>query len=203
MILNPSEITSENTVIMKKRKILTFAASNSRSSINQKLALHACNVLCEIFQDTFEVALIDLNDFEMPLYSVERQDQNGVPELAHKFLNHIRTADGLVISFAEHNGSYSVAYKNIFDWCSRIEVKVYQDKPMLTLATSPGSRGGDTVLETANAALPYFGGRVVASMKVPSFTKNYDEVASKIRPAQISKNLKTATHAFGAAILLE
>gem|GEM_PF-3746323 len=33
--------------------------------------------------------------------------------MAHDFLAKLESADALVISFAEHNGSYSAAYKNL------------------------------------------------------------------------------------------
>ena len=60
--------------------------------------------------------------------------------LAKAFLAKIEEADFLVVSLAENNGNYSAAFKNVFDWCSRITVKVFQEKPMLLMATSPGGK---------------------------------------------------------------
>ncbi len=98
----------------------------------------------------------------------------GQPELAHALLKKITDCDGIIISFAENNGSYSVAYKNLYDWVSRIQPKVYQDQPMVLLPTSPGGRGGQSVLELALSQIPRFGGQIKASVSVPSFGENFD-----------------------------
>ena len=86
----------------------------------------------------------------------------------------IAASDVIIISFAEHNGSYSAAYKNLFDWCSRINPKVFQDKPLVLLSTSPGPRGATSVLATAVNSAPHFKGYVKASLSVPSFYENFD-----------------------------
>ena len=69
---------------------------------------------------------MDLNDYEMPIYSPDRQNEEGVHPLAQKFFDKITEADALIISFAEYNGNYTSAYKNVFDWASRI--KIYDRK---------------------------------------------------------------------------
>jgi NAD(P)H-dependent FMN reductase len=68
------------------------------------------------------------------------RSSNWVPTLATDFFNKLGTADLLVISFAEHNGAYSAAFKNIFDWISRIHATTFQEKQTLIMATSPGPR---------------------------------------------------------------
>ena len=55
----------------------------------------------------------------MPIYSSDRE-QKGIPQLALDFASKIDGADFLLISLAEHNGTYSTAFKNLFDWLSRI-----------------------------------------------------------------------------------
>jgi len=97
------------------KKILAFGASNSKASINKQLANYAANQLTEV-----EVTLLDLNDFEMPIYSIDREQAGGIPQLAKDFKQQIQEADGILISFAEHNGAYTAAFKNIYDWMSGI-----------------------------------------------------------------------------------
>ena len=150
-------------------KLLAFAASNSKQSINKKLVTHAASLV-----QGAVVEVLDLNDYEIPLFSVEREQVLGHPELAKAFLAKIAASDAIVISFAEHNGSYSAAYKNLFDWCSRAGGKVFQDKPMVLLATSPGARGGASVLAAATTSIPFFAGQVKASLSIPSFHENFD-----------------------------
>ncbi|MDA3929817.1 MAG: NAD(P)H-dependent oxidoreductase [Prolixibacteraceae bacterium] len=118
------------------KKIVAFGASNSKKSINKTLANYVANRV-----PNSEVDLIDLNDFEMPIYSIDRQHEKGIPEEAVRFLSIVKQADGIIISFAEHNGNFTVAFKNIFDWVSRIEKNVWMNKPMILLATSPGVGG--------------------------------------------------------------
>lgn len=155
-----------------KKKILAFGASSSKQSINKKLARFAASQF-----PNADVSVLDLNDFEMPIYSMDKEREGGVPELAVAFQQHIHAADAIVVSFAEHNGAYSAAFKNIFDWVSRLDSNVWQDKPMLLMATSPGGRGGKTVLDIALNKFKFMNKSVLASFSLPSFHQNFTEEA--------------------------
>ncbi|WP_250655995.1 NADPH-dependent FMN reductase [Alkalimarinus coralli] len=168
-------------------KIIAFAASNHRKSINKQLVEYAAHLL-----NKADVEVLDLNDYELPLYSQDKEEELGHPKLAKDFLAKIGESDGIIISFAEHNGSYSVAYKNLFDWCSRIEPKVYQNKPMVLLSTSPGPRGGASVLATAVQSAPYFNGVVKASLSIPSFFDNFDAAKQALTHEELNEQLKDA-----------
>jgi chromate reductase, NAD(P)H dehydrogenase (quinone) len=111
----------------------------------------------------------------MPIFSMDKETANGIPELAKDFFAKLGSADLLVISFAEHNGAYSTAFKNIFDWTSRIHSKTFQEKQTLIMATSPGPRGGASVLEIAKNRFPFQGAVVKGSFSLPSFHENFDE----------------------------
>lgn len=165
-------------------KILAFAASSSKKSINKQLATYAVSLLT-----TAQVEVLDLNDYELPLFSQDRENELGHPTLAKDFLAKIADSDAIVISFAEHNGSYSAAYKNLFDWCSRINPKVFQNKPMVMLSTSPGARGGATVLTQAVNSAPFFSGNVVASFSLPSFHQNFDLQNSTVNNQELKSLL--------------
>lgn len=158
-------------------KILAFGASNSRNSINKQLAAYAAAQFAGA-----EVTLIDLNDFEMPIYGVDREKEEGIPSLAHDFKALIEAHDLLVISMAEHNGSYSVAFKNLLDWTSRIEQKLWTGRPMFMLSTSPGKRGGASVLETASVRAGFMGGEVVATFSLPSYRHHFSSEDGIIDP---------------------
>ena len=169
------------------KRVVAFAASNSSRSINRQLVTCACGML-----EGAQAEILDLNDYELPLFSVDREDALGQPEAARAFLQKLNDADGLVISFAEHNGAYSAAYKNLYDWISRIQPKVYQDKPMVLLSTSPGGRGGKSVLELALSQIPRFGGQVMASVSLPSFPENFDTAAGKISNPEFASQVEGA-----------
>ena len=159
------------------KQIIAFGASNSENSINKQLATYAANQ----FQNV-SVEILDLNDYEMPIFSVDKEKENGIHPLAQEFYSKLGSADLIIISFAEHNGNYSSAFKNILDWTSRINAKTFQEKPMLLLATSPGARGGSSVLEIASKRFPFQGGIVKGSFSLPSFYENFDVINGIIHP---------------------
>ena len=152
------------------KKILTLGASSSSKSINKKFATYAAQNI-----DQADVTALDLNDFEMPIYSSDRENQSGIPDLAHRFKQHLRDADGIIISFAEHNGAYSAAFKNIMDWTSRIDGGLWENKDMLLLSTSPGGRGGKTVLSLAVNSFPHMAAKTIHSFSLPAFHKNFSD----------------------------
>ncbi len=159
------------------KKIIAFGASSSRNSINKQLATFAANQ----FKNA-EVEILDLNDYEMPLFSVDKEKENGIHNLAQQFYDKIGSADFIIISFAEHNGAYSSAFKNLLDWTSRINAKTFQEKPMLLMATSPGARGGSSVLDIATKRFPFQGGIVKGTFSLPTFYENFDAVHGIINP---------------------
>lgn len=157
------------------KKIIAFGASSSKNSINKQLANYAAHLF-----ENVEVELLDLNNYEMPVFSVDKEKENGIPQVAQDFYTKISNTDLIVISFAEHNGAYAAAFKNILDWASRINAKTFQEKPMLILATSPGARGGSSVLEIAKNRMPFQGAVVKGSFSLPSFYENFDVVSGII-----------------------
>jgi len=170
-------------------KILAFAATSSKKSINEQLVKYAAS---QTDSADIETEMLNINDYELPLYSEDREAELGQPELAKAFLDKIANSDALIISFAEHNGSYTVAYKNIFDWASRINPKVFQNKPMVMLATSPGPGGASSVLASAVASAPFFDGIVKGSLSVPGFYENFDVEQGRINNDELNTELLTA-----------
>ncbi|MEM7781221.1 MAG: NAD(P)H-dependent oxidoreductase [Pseudomonadota bacterium] len=167
-------------------RILAFAASNSSVSINRQLVNYAASLA-----EGAEVETLDIHDYEMPLYRHDREVADGIPQTAHDFLARVAAVDALIISFAEHNGAYTAAFKNLFDWCSRVGREVWQGKKMVLLATSPGGRGGQGVLGSAAANMPRFGGDVVGHLSVPSFGESFDTGAGKLTDALLDAELRT------------
>ena len=172
-------------------KIIAFGGSNSKQSINKKLATYVAHLF-----EKYDVEVLDLNDFAMPLFSVDLEKEVGHQKLAQDFLDKIASADMLVVSMAENNGNYTAAFKSLFDWSSRINVKVFQDKPMLLMATSPGGRGGATVLEIAKNAFPRYGANVLATFSLPSFNDNFDVVNGRISDVVLDNEVRDIVKSF-------
>ena len=168
-------------------KVLAIPASNSHKSINKQLINYATSLMPQ-----HDVEVIDINDYEMPIYSSDLEEAYGIPEAASSFFYKIQQADALLISYAEHNGNYTVAYKNLFDWATRVNMKVYQGKPTIMLATSPGPGGAKSVLALASGSAHFFDGQVKASLSIPSFYENFDQDLRTITNPELNAKLQAA-----------
>lgn len=151
-------------------KIIAFAGSNSSRSINRKLVQYTL----DRFKD-YKTELLDLNDYEMPLFSVDREEKDGIPEKAHEFRSKMHEANAVVTSMAEHNRSYTVAFKNILDWCSRVDLNIFGQNPMFLMSTSPGGYGGGNVMNATKSFFPKCGAEIIETFSLPSFYKNFND----------------------------
>ena len=159
-------------------KITAFGASYSRTSINRQWAEY---VSVQIPGDN-SLRVLDLNDYDLPVYTVERQNEIGIPASVGQFVDELNAADLLVVSFAEYNGTYTAGFKNLFDWASRHQLKMFENKPMILLAAAPGPRGGATVLQTAVERFPRHGARVIGSMALPRFKETFNPEQGLVDP---------------------
>lgn len=149
-------------------KTLAFGASGSKSSINQVFASFVAQKLNP------NPEIISITDFYLPLYSIDEEKENGIPENAKLFYDKIKSNELIILSLAEHNGGYTAIFKNLFDWLSRIELAFFAEKKLVLLATAPGPRGGLSVLETAEARFPRHGATILGSFSLPKFQENFD-----------------------------
>lgn len=170
-------------------KIAAFAGSTSSTSINKELATYAAKQL-----DSIAFDVLDLNDYNVPIYSVDLEKEEAYPKGATMFNNELDKYDGFIVSLAEHNGAYTAAFKNLFDWVSRKNIEVFRNKPVLLMATSPGKRGGAKVLEIASNYFPFTGAKITSSFSLPSFYDNFKE--GKIISEDKNKALKEAVTSF-------
>lgn len=175
------------------KNIIVFAGSNSKTSINKQLATYAASLV-----ESVEVTILDLNDFELPVYGIDLENAKGIPDNAQKFLDAIKSSDGILLSLAEHNGAYATVFKNLFDWMSRLDGKLWSEKPMLLMASSPGARGGATVLEVAKGRFPFMGGNIVADFSFPSFFDNFKD--GKVVNDELNSDLINKVKTFKKAL---
>ena len=166
-----------------------MGASTSSSSINRRLANYAANQIPDAVVTDF-----DLADIDVPIFSEDEEKTNGYPSDIYRFLYFIQSHDGVVISLAEHNGSYSAAFKNIYDWASRVQQKVWSGKPMLLLSASPGGRGGKSVMEAAKATFPRMGADLKATFSLPKFYGTFSD--NGIADADLKSEFEAALAAF-------
>lgn len=177
-------------------KILAFGASNSRESINKIFA----EFTAKQFEGA-EVEVLDLNDYEMPIFSVDREKHDGIPTLALRFAEKIDGSDLLIMSLAEYNSTYTAAFKNVFDWISRIkDRKHFGEKPVFLLATAPGPGGGKNVIAAFQARAPFSGANVLQSFILPKFKENFDGekgIVDEEKRAEFEEKLSVVKNFFG------
>ena len=149
-------------------KIIALGASYSKSSINKQFAAFAAAQF-----EGADTEVLDLNNYPLPLFTIEAEKESGHPEAAKSFVEKLAEADLIIISMAEHNGSYSAGFKNLFDWSSRVKLKMFEGKKVFLLSTAPGPWGGKTVLETAKNRFPRHEADIVATFSLPSFGNNF------------------------------
>ncbi len=126
-------------------KILAFAGSLRKNSLNKKLVKVAIKGALEAGAD---VTYIDLKDYPLPIYDQDIEDSQGLPENALKLKDLMFKNDGFLISCPEYNSSMSAVLKNVIDWTSRqatkdeIYLSCFIDKAVALLSASPGPLGG-------------------------------------------------------------
>ncbi|BDS10392.1 NADPH-dependent FMN reductase [Aureispira anguillae] len=151
------------------KKILAFSGSNSSTSINQKLILATTQLI-----DGIDV--IDLRDYDAPIYSSDIEKASGIPTNIQKLYDLIQGYDSVILSSPEHNGLPPAFLKNILDWLSRTDgQKFLQDKKVALLSTSPGKNGGASSLGKLSAVIPYWGATIVGTYSLGSFFDKVDE----------------------------
>ncbi|VGO17342.1 Chromate reductase [Pontiella desulfatans] len=152
------------------KNILAFAGSNSSRSVNKQLLEHAE----QRFKDQ-KITLINLPDFDAPIFSEDLEKEFGIPESIQKLREQFDSHDAYLIASPEHNGMMPAFFKNVMDWLSRMDGSVFQKKPVMLMSASPGPRGGQTNLANMKAVFPHWGASAVfADFFVGSFHQTYD-----------------------------
>jgi NAD(P)H-dependent FMN reductase len=158
------------------KKLLAFGASNSKNSINKTFAAFAANQI-----EHADITIADLNDFPAPLYSVDLEYEQGIDQHVIQFDQLIQENEAFVISLAEYNGLHTAAFKNLWDWLSRIPreqpMNIWGNKPMFLLSTSPSKRLGSNVFQVSKELFPHFGANIVADFHLPSFNHFFKDNA--------------------------
>ena len=150
------------------KKILTISASNSANSINRTLLELASSKI-----EGHDVAMLDIRDYPMPFFSLDKEESEGHPETAKQVRALFAEYDAFIIASPEHNGGMPAEFKNLIDWVSRLgdlqNPMFASQKPVLLLSTSPGPRGGATNIETLTQLMPFWGADVRGSYSLGSF----------------------------------
>jgi azobenzene reductase len=85
-----------------------------------------------------ETRLLDLREYDLPVYDPDIDDQGDGEEV----MRHTREADAVALGTPVYHGSYSGALKNFHDYCGFDE---YEDTTVGLLATAGGGSYGSTL----------------------------------------------------------
>lgn len=142
-------------------RVLVLGASLSSTSLNNRLAALAAAVV-EDKGGTPDLVTIDA--FDCPFYDRDLELETGPPMGAHRFCEHLKAADALLIASPEYNASVPAAIKNLIDWASRFRPQPLNGKQALLLSASPSMVGGNRGLWALRIPLEHLGTRVYPDM---------------------------------------
>lgn len=147
-------------------KILVFAGSARKDSVNKKLAKSAADA---VRSSGAEATFIDLADYPAPIYDGDFEAEHGLPQTVRDFKELIASHDGMLVVTPEYNGSLTPLLVNMFAWASRAEADgskggIMAGKRVALAAASPGALGGVRVIPRLRDFLAELG-----VMAVPGF----------------------------------
>ncbi|WP_425616288.1 NADPH-dependent FMN reductase [Anatilimnocola sp. NA78] len=125
-------------------KILAFAGSTRRDSFNRRLLPIA---VAGAREAGVEVTVIELSDYELPLFNQDLEAEKGLPAAALKLKELFVAHQGLLIASPEYNSSFTPLLKNTLDWVSRAApgesgLTAFRGKTAGIISASPGALGG-------------------------------------------------------------
>ncbi len=134
----------EQMTTSEKTRLLAFAGSLRKDSLNQQLIQHLAH---EARKAGAEVTVITLRDYPLPIYDGDIE-ATGIPENVRRLQALLADHQGLLISCPEYNGCVPALVKNTLDWISRPLVdttpgmSLFKGKVAGICSASPGSLGG-------------------------------------------------------------
>ena len=175
---------------MGAARILVFAGSARKASLNKKLARLAAE---SARAAGGEVTLVDLDDYPMPLYHGDLEAAEGMPPNARKLRELFLANEGLLIASPENNGSVSSLLKNTIDWLSRSigdgkgddsGLAPYRGKVAGLMSASPSAFGGVLGLTHLRPILAKLGVTVLgAQASIIRAGEAFDEAGALKDPA--------------------
>ena len=142
-------------------RVLVFAASQRRESLNDKLASLAAEVVA---RQGGTVDRARFEEFDCPFYDGDVEKASGIPEGALELCRRLKAADAVVIASPEYNASMPGVLKNLIDWASRVRPQPFNGRQALLLSASPSMIGGNRGLWSLRVPLEHLGTRVYPDM---------------------------------------
>lgn len=143
---------------MSTPRIVLFSGSTRADSINLKLV----DAMAHLFKDMgAKPVKLNLNNYEMPIYNGDWEDENGVPKTTKNLVRRLKAADGVFIATPEYNGCMPALLKNTIDWTSRTGLDQFSGPVYGIGAATPGPMSGIMVMRQLHFVLCRLGATVV------------------------------------------
>lgn len=186
-------------------RILVFAGSARRDSLNKKLAREAARFAREAGA---EATFVDLDDYPIPLYHGDLEAAEGMPENARKLRALFLAHDALLVASPENNSSVTALLKNTIDWLSRdlgegrgddSGLAPWRGKVAGLMAASPGAFGGVRGLPHLRQVLATLGVTVLGTqVAVPRAHEAFGD-DGRIADERVAKSVRALAEAVAQA----
>lgn len=176
---------------MNNAKVLVFAGSARRESLNKKLSRVAAE---RAKQAGLDVSWIDLRDYPLPLYDGDLEAEHGIPDNARKLRALLDQHQGLIVVSPEYNSFITPLMKNTLDWISRRDGDIdglasFRNKVALVMSASPGGFGGMRSLALIRQLLSHLGVTVLPEqLALPKAHEAFDDNGA-LKDEQMQKRL--------------
>lgn len=172
-------------------KIIAFAGSNSKQSINHQLL----EMIQQHFDSNFE--LIRLSDLDVPMFGVDLEAEIGTPKVIEELYAKISSSPILLMACSEHNGNMTAFLKSTLDWLSRKDRSFLEAKDVFLCGTSTGRKGASESIAAVKRLVERLDGDVTATYSLPSYHHVFENGA--LIPEH-RENLDNFVHALKASI---
>ena len=176
---------------MSTSRILVFAGSARRESLNKKLSRVAAE---RAKQAGLDVSWIDLRDYPLPLYDGDLEAEHGIPDNARKLRALLDQHQGLIVVSPEYNSFITPLMKNTLDWISRRDGDIdglasFRNKVALVMSASPGAFGGMRSLALIRQLLSHLGVTALPEqLALPKAHEAFDDNGA-LKDEQMQKRL--------------
>jgi NAD(P)H-dependent FMN reductase len=174
-------------------RVLVFAASLRRGSLNARLASLAAAVV----EEQGGVAdRASMAEFDCASYDNDVEREHGVPANAQRLRARLVAADAFIIASPEYNASMPGFLKNAIDWVSRIRPQPFNGRQGLLVSASPSMAGGNRGLWSLRVPLEHLGSRVYPDMfSLAQAHEAFDE-AGRIADATLQERFERTVGCF-------
>lgn len=181
---------------MSSPKVLAFAGSTRKESVNKRLARIALQAAKKAGAET---TFVDLQDFNIPLYCDDLVAKEGIPEGVLQFKQLLNSHNGFFIASPEYNGSLTGVLKNAIDWATikadgEERMSCWNGKIAGLASASPGGLGGIRGLHHLRTILAGIGTFVLPNhLAVGNSTENLQN-EKQITDEKLQLQLESLTH---------